>query len=168
MNEYTAADDLISLDTREHIYSMLAHQADLTDILEVIAESFGLVVPGAKLAFLQFDPGSQSLYMVPSRHFSNSFINIMQGVIVDPNVGTCGAAAHHRRFVITEDIDTDPRWILFRSAANDEGVRACWSSPVLTAQGELLGTFGIYFRRPTPLVSATKSAPTSEPCDCAH
>ena len=151
MHQFSAAKELLSLETREYVYSMLAQQAPLNDVLEVIAESFGLMVPGAKLSFMQFDAESRSLSMVPSRHFSDAFTDIMQGVKVDPNVGTCGAAAHHHRLVITADIDVDPRWHSFREAANAEGVRACWSSPVITSQGELLGTFGLYYRRPTPL-----------------
>ena len=50
--------------------------------------------------------------------------------------------------MFTEDIQTDPRWESFRSAALAEGLRACWSSPVITTQGELLGTFGTYYREP--------------------
>ncbi|MCA1772482.1 MAG: GAF domain-containing protein [Halomonas sp.] len=155
MHQFSAVNELLSLEKREYVYSMLAQQTALNDVLEVIAESFGLMVPGAKLAFMQFDAGSQSLNMVPSRHFSDAYIDLMQGVKMDPNVGTCGAAAHHHRLVITEDIDADPRWRLFRKAANAEGVRACWSSPVITAEGELLGTFGIYYRQPTPLTDAS-------------
>lgn len=65
-------------------------------------------------------------------------------------------AAYCPELVITEDICTDPRWMMFPAAAEREGLRACWSNAVLTAEGELLGTFGIYCRDPNHPTDASR------------
>lgn len=47
-----------------------------------------------------------------------------------------------------EDAENDRQKIDQRDGAEIEGLRACWSNPVMTATGDLLGTFGTYYRQP--------------------
>jgi C4-dicarboxylate-specific signal transduction histidine kinase len=46
------------------------------------------------------------------------------------------------------DIATDPLWADFRDLALGHGLRACWSTPILSSEGRVLGTFAIYYREP--------------------
>ena len=39
---------------------------------------------------------------------------------------------------------TDPRWADFRALAEEHGFRSCWSAPILSHQGQALGTFALY------------------------
>jgi GAF domain-containing protein len=50
--------------------------------------------------------------------------------------------------VIVEDILTDPRWDGLRELAVTHHLRACWSEPVFSAAGQVVGTFAMYYRRP--------------------
>jgi PAS domain S-box-containing protein len=55
--------------------------------------------------------------------------------------------------VIVSDIATDPLWADYRDLASAHGLRACWSTPILSSAGRVLGTFATYYReprRPTP------------------
>jgi PAS domain S-box-containing protein len=45
-----------------------------------------------------------------------------------------------------EDIANDPLWLDYKGLALKEGLRSCWSTPILDAQGRLLGTFAIYHK----------------------
>jgi C4-dicarboxylate-specific signal transduction histidine kinase len=63
-------------------------------------------------------------------------------------VGSCGAAAYHRQRVIVADIAADPRWAAARDAALAHGLRACWSTPIFSLTGQLLGTFALYYPEP--------------------
>jgi two-component system cell cycle sensor histidine kinase/response regulator CckA len=47
------------------------------------------------------------------------------------------------------DIATDPLWIDYRALAAEHGLRACWSTPILSHQGNVLGTFAMYYRQAT-------------------
>src|SRR6266849_2920731 len=58
----------------------------------------------------------------------------------------CGTAAHRRERVIVEDIQRDPLWRAFRDLAGRHGLRACWSEPIFSARGQVLGTFASYYR----------------------
>ncbi|MGH3898589.1 MAG: GAF domain-containing SpoIIE family protein phosphatase [Pseudonocardiaceae bacterium] len=79
------------------------------------------------------------------RYFYNQAID---GIATGEGVGSCGTAAHRRQPVIVADIATDPFWDDFRTLADRADLAACWSTPILASDGELLGTFAMYYRTP--------------------
>jgi GAF domain-containing protein len=50
--------------------------------------------------------------------------------------------------VFVADIENDPLWVDFKAVALPHGLRACWSTPILTAGGRVLGTFAMYHKEP--------------------
>ncbi len=74
--------------------------------------------------------------------------NAIHGVAIGPAVGSCGTAAYTKKQVIVEDITTDPLWTNFRSLAETYGLRACWSTPLMAKEGNVLGTFAMYYKQP--------------------
>jgi FOG: GAF domain len=46
--------------------------------------------------------------------------------------------------VVVSDVMTDPLWADYRELAKICGLRACWSTPILSAQGDVLGSFAMY------------------------
>jgi len=68
------------------------------------------------------------------------------GVCIGPNVGSCGTAAYLRQSVFVSDILSDPKWVKFKDSAVAAGLRAAWSSPILSHDGRVLGTFCMYYR----------------------
>jgi hypothetical protein len=77
-----------------------------------------------------------------------AFMEFIDGSEIGPHVGTCGAAAWRARAVVTQDIQTDPKWEDFRAPAAEAGLRSCWSVPLRLAGGPVLGTFAAYDDRP--------------------
>ncbi|MCE9663965.1 EAL domain-containing protein [Halomonas sp. M5N1S17] len=138
-------DELSLLEAQQGVHELIAQQAPLEQTLEAIAHWIGIQFPGAVVAFMRFDPARCSLSLFPNHRFSRNYSERLQNVPIGSAAASFGAAAYLRRQVITEDIQTDSRWERFRSAASAEGLRACWSSPVVTAKGDLLGTFGTYY-----------------------
>ena len=70
----------------------------------------------------------------------------------DPNVGTCCAAAATGEVVETPDFRDDRCWSELRHLPMALGFVGAWSMPIKTPEGRVLGTFGSYFRqirRPT-------------------
>jgi PAS domain S-box-containing protein len=65
---------------------------------------------------------------------------------IGPDVGSCGRAAYHRQPVFVSDIASDPKWTDYRDVALKSGIRAAWSSPIMSNDGKVVGTFCIYFR----------------------
>jgi len=71
----------------------------------------------------------------------------VDGLRIKQGMGSCGTAAFMRKRVIVEDISGHPYWKGF-SPATRAGLRSCWSEPVLSPEGNLLGTFATYHRQP--------------------
>jgi PAS domain S-box-containing protein len=77
-----------------------------------------------------------------------SYVRAIDGLPIGPAMRSCGTAAYRREPVYVSDIATDPRWAPFAELALAHGLRACWSSPICSRTGEVLGTFGMYYRQP--------------------
>src|SRR5262249_2182813 len=60
--------------------------------------------------------------------------------------GPCGMAASTKTEVVVPDIAADLRWSPegWKAAVIDAGFRACWSTPILSRSGDVLGTFAVY------------------------
>ena len=77
----------------------------------------------------------------------------LDGMATGPNAGSCGTAAHFNKEIIVSDIATDPLWQDFKELALPHGLRSCWSQPIRSPSGAVLGTLACYRREvhvPTP------------------
>ena len=90
------------------------------------------------------------LHPLAGASLSKTYSSALDGIRIGPDVGSCGTAAYWRRPVAVTDIFTDPRWapypVLTGVLAEEHGVKACWSSPILQSDGRVLGAFGFYYR----------------------
>ncbi|MEO6096728.1 MAG: ATP-binding protein [Fibrobacteria bacterium] len=75
-----------------------------------------------------------------------AFLKAIEAVPVSPTGGSCGAAAFLGKEVITPDITAEPHWAGYQAAALEHGLRACWSWPILSSLGKVLGTFAVYLK----------------------
>jgi PAS domain S-box-containing protein len=74
------------------------------------------------------------------------YLKGVDGSAIGACSGSCGTAAHRRKPVYVADIATDPLWEHYKHLALPHGLRACWSTPILDAQRNVLGTFAIFYR----------------------
>jgi len=59
--------------------------------------------------------------------------------------------------VVVTDIFTDPLWEDYLDLAASSGFRACWSTPILSPRGKVLGSFAMYYGEPrTPTGDETR------------
>jgi formate hydrogenlyase transcriptional activator len=75
-----------------------------------------------------------------------SYREATDGIAAGPDSGSCGAAVYLRQPVFAADIATDPKWVSFRDAAVAAGFHAAWSSPIMSREGTVWGTFGMHYR----------------------
>jgi PAS domain S-box-containing protein len=77
-----------------------------------------------------------------------AYTDAINGTVIGPSAGSCGTAAYRGEPVIVEDIATDPLWADYRDLALPHCLRACWSAPVFSSQGNVIATFAMYYREP--------------------
>ena len=78
----------------------------------------------------------------------NSYNEAINGLVIGPSEGSCGTAAYRAEPVIVSNIATDPLWAKYRDLALSHSLRACWSTPILSSEKKVLGTFAMYYREP--------------------
>ena len=97
-------------------------------------------------AFYVTNPAGTSLHHVTG--MSERYAQCVDGFAVAPSSLACGLAAHLRQPVITPDVSEEPLWKPWLWLAEQFGYRACWSFPVETADGKVVGTFAVYSEKP--------------------
>lgn len=76
------------------------------------------------------------------------FIAQVGAMRIGPKGGSCGTAVYRREPVYVTDILSDPIWEHYRHLLLPFGIRAVWSRPLFTRDGQVLGTFAIHYRDP--------------------
>src|ERR1022692_2418881 len=77
-----------------------------------------------------------------------AYIKAIDGAPIGPQAGSCGTAMYRREPVIVIDVMQDPLWEDYRDLAAAHGVRACWSTPILSTDRRVLGCFAMYYPEP--------------------
>jgi PAS domain S-box-containing protein len=146
------------IDDRKRAEALLAGE---NQILEMVATGRPLVVildglcrivdklrDNSLASILLIDPNGSCLRRGAGPSFPEAFMAAVDGIEIGPCVGSCGTAAFRKEQVIVSDIATDPLWANYRELALAYGLRAGWSTPILSSDGSVLGVFGIYGREP--------------------
>jgi PAS domain S-box-containing protein len=135
-----------TLDAQKQSLEMLVGGAPLDAVLTYLAQVVERQSEGRAVASILLLDEQGRLYNGASPGLPDDYINAIDGIEADPEVGTCSAAAARGTVVITPDIAADPRWRGLEHLPLGLGFRAAWSMPILARDGRVLGTFGTYFR----------------------
>lgn len=75
----------------------------------------------------------------------DAYREALHGEEIGESVGSCGTAAFRNERVIVTDIELDPLWENYRDLARPYGFASCWSEPIRSPTGAVLGTFALYY-----------------------
>jgi signal transduction histidine kinase len=133
------------LEGQKYLTEMIARGDPLEAILEDSCKLVEKALPGSLAVIMRLDGGRLLRGAAPSLP---EYINEVDGFEIDPNAGTCSAAAARGVPVITSDIFKDPNWAGFLDLAVKYQLRAGWATPILSPANRVLGTFGLYWPAP--------------------
>ena len=131
---------------QREILEMIAMSAPLEKVLEHLMRLVESQVAGISGSVLLLDNDGVHLRHGAAPSLSKAYTSAIDGVRIGPKVGSCGTAVYRRETVIVSDIMHDPLWEDFRELAAAHGHRSCWSTPILSHQGDVLGAFALYSR----------------------
>jgi len=120
----------------------------LTTILKHIALNIEQHSPDMLCSILLMDEGGLHLRHGSAPSLPDGYNRSVDGIEIGPSVGSCGTAAFTKQPVFVDDIAKSPLWKNYNRLALDHGLRACWSTPILSGTGKVLGTFAAYYRTP--------------------
>jgi PAS domain S-box-containing protein len=136
----------------KHLLEMVARGDSLPRILDALCRLVEELASDALSSILLLEDGNR-LRHGAAPHLPQAYINAIDGAPIGPSAGSCGTAAYRGMPVLVSDIASDPLWADYRDLALAHGLRACWSSPILSSEDKVLGTFAVYYREarsPTP------------------
>jgi PAS domain S-box-containing protein len=130
------------------VLEMVAKGDSLADILDRLCMLVEGLSPGVLVSILLMDPNGKQLRHGTAPNLPKTYTEAIDGASIGPAVGSCGTAAYRGEQVIVSDIATDPLWTDFRDLALAHSLRACWSTPIFSSEGKVIGTFAMYYREP--------------------
>jgi two-component system sensor histidine kinase UhpB len=138
----------VVMDSQERLLEMIARGCRLAPILEELVLSMERLSPGMLGSIMLVDEDGRNARCGAAPSLPRDYLRAIDGLPVGPAAGSCGTAMYLDRPVIVQDIAADPLWHDFRAHALAHGLRACWSTPIRSSAGKVLGAFAMYYREP--------------------
>ena len=128
------------------IMEMIATGRPASEIYPEIALMYEGRHPGMRCSMLELQDGRLMHGGAPS--LPKEYCDAVHGLENGPNVGSCGTSTYTGKRVLVENIETDPKWAKIKHVALPHGMRCCWSEPIKSSSGLVLGAFGMYYNHP--------------------
>ncbi len=136
------------LGSEKKVLAMVAQGDDLFATLEEIVSNVELLSNDTLCSILMLDADGMHVRHGAAPSLPVEYNQAIDGQAIGPRAGSCGTAAYLNEQIIVSDIATDPLWADYRALALKFGLRACWSTPIRSPAGNVLGTFALYYKQP--------------------
>jgi PAS domain S-box-containing protein len=125
---------------------MMLIGASLSEVLTSVTRLIEAHSEGMLCSIFLLDEDGLHLRYGGAANLPQAYRAATDEVCIGPNVGSCGAAAYLRQPVFVSDILSHPNFASLRSVVLQSGLRAAWSTPIMSQDGKVLGTFCMYYR----------------------
>jgi PAS domain S-box-containing protein len=134
----------------KQLLEMVASGRTLPDVLTALCHFVEDIATNCHCGVYLIDRSASTFQNSAAPTLPASFNDALEGVPVRSEIGPCAKAACLKAQVIVADIESDPEWLEspFRALALAHGLRSCWSTPIYSLAGAVLGTFAVYQRIP--------------------
>jgi PAS domain-containing protein len=136
------------LNGHNQVLEMMASGARVKDVLTSLVLLIETHSPGMICSVLLLDKDRIQIRHGAAPNLPEFYVKAIDGTPIGPRAGSCGTAMFMAKPVIVADILEDPLWEDYRELARMSGLRACWSTPILSYEDKVLGSFAIYYREP--------------------
>lgn len=136
-------------DAQRRILELITRGSSQEEILTELCRAMEKQLPqGAKalVFFLKGDGRTLNLSTSPSS--PRAIIQRFNGLSIGSCPMGCGDAVYPGRPIVVEDIIESRPWDDYREFALANGIRACWSMPIFSKLGNVIGNFAIALPQP--------------------
>jgi len=138
------------IEEERRVLELVAKGASLKDVLDALTAAIERMAPGCFCSVLLLDEDRRHLREGSGGGLPREYVQIVDGLEIGPDVGSCGSAAFRNQTVFVNDIASDYRWASAKDLAQRFGLQACWSVPIRDSRNQVLGTFAMYHQRSGP------------------
>jgi GAF domain-containing protein len=133
-------------DGHERAVGMMARGASRMAVLNhLVGVAEEIAGPGCVSSVLVLDENGL-LRNGASPNLPSDYLDAIDRLQPNANVGTCAAAAATGEPVFTPDFCADAKWAELKHLPLALGFTGAWSMPIKDEDGTILGTFGTYYR----------------------
>ena len=133
---------------QEKVLEMINANAPLSEILTSLVLLMEAQSPEMLCSVLLLSDDGDHIRHGAAPSLPEEYVKAIDGEPIGPRNGSCGTAMWRGKPVIVTDILADPLWEDYRDLASASGLGACWSTPILSGKGKVLGSFAMYYRQP--------------------
>jgi GAF domain-containing protein len=133
---------------QSQILQRIAASAPLSEILKRLVLLIESQSPDMLCSVLLLSDDGEHVRHGAAPSLPKEYVEAVDGGSIGPKHGSCGTAMYRGQPVVVSDIFSDPLWEDYRELAAASGLRACWSTPILSGRGKVLGSFAMYYREP--------------------
>ncbi|HUS11359.1 MAG TPA: GAF domain-containing protein [Pyrinomonadaceae bacterium] len=133
---------------QDRIKEMIYANAPLSEILSNLVLLIESQSPQMLCSVLQISEDGNHIRHVVAPSLPDAYVKAIDGSPIGPKHGSCGTAMFRGKPVIVSDIFADPLWEDYRHYAAAIEVQACWSTPIMSSKGKVLGSFAMYYHEP--------------------
>jgi signal transduction histidine kinase len=133
---------------QSRILEMIAANAPIGEILKRLVLLIEAQSPEMLCSVLLISDDGNHIRHGAAPSLPEDYVKAIDGAPIGPKNGSCGTAMYRGKPVIVTDIFADPLWEDYRDLAAGSGLRACWSTPIMSARAKVLGSFAMYYRQP--------------------
>ncbi|WP_406698787.1 ATP-binding protein [Singulisphaera sp. Ch08] len=138
------------LEQQKHILELVVLDSSLSEVLDALCRMIEKQFEEEEMhaSILLLDPDGVHLRHGGAPTLPTAYVQAIDGTAIGPAVGSCGTAAFQKKPIYVSDIANDPLWADYADLALSHGLRACWSHPILSSSGAVLGSVAMYYHRP--------------------
>jgi GAF domain-containing protein len=133
---------------QSRILQRLAANAPLNEILTRLVLLIESQSPGMLCSVLLLSEDGDHIRHGAAPSLPKEYVEAIDGQAIGPKHGSCGTAMYRGEPVCVTDISSDTLWEDYRELAIANGLHACWSTPILSGRGKVLGSFAMYYKEP--------------------
>jgi diguanylate cyclase (GGDEF)-like protein len=137
---------------QSQILEMIATSTPLEEVLRSLAHLIESQLNEIACCVLLPDNDEQHIRRNIAASLPATFAKVIEGLPIDQQGDSLGMPMYRREPLAVADIFQDPLWEPYRELLSHHGLRACWSNPILSHEGKMLGSFTMYAkeaRKPT-------------------
>lgn len=117
-------------------------------VLDSLLLGIQRIIPDMNGYIMRKIDGKMSLEWISAPSLPPSYLARLPEIPIDPRSGSCGLSASTMQPAFINDVREHSAWDLYRDYVILAGFYSCYSLPVISREGKVLGTLGAYFRKP--------------------
>jgi signal transduction histidine kinase/GAF domain-containing protein len=140
----------IHLAGEKHVLEMIASGRALREVLAALCGFFEESALDCHCGIYPIDGRSKTFEFGVAPSLPASYTSPIEAASVASDDSPRGRSISERTQVIAEDIASDPRWMEAPCRAHvlEHGLRAVWSTPIVSREGPVIGTICVYQQQP--------------------